>query len=290
MRYAVSDPPRLKTLAEVCRSISDISTLPNIALRIVELASNPDSDTRDITAVMETDPSLSTRVLRSVNSAAYGLRNKVSSLSQAIAYLGMKQIRNLAVTASVSQVFQKDEHIGSYDRKRLWKHLVAVGICARLLAMRQRLTDFEDVFLAGLLHDIGLILEDQHVHEPFKAVVLALRAGDDLLSCEQQHLGFDHTRLGEAMAVTWKLPDCISDAIRHHHDAAAYQGKFPPVVQCVEVANFICSLKGLSAAGINLVRFPRAAIVARSLTKEDLLVLAGDLDKELAANSTLFQV
>ncbi len=70
----------------------------------------------------------------------------------------MKQVRNLAITASVSKLFRQEEAIGSYLRSQLWQHLVSVGVCARLIAMRREFENFEDMFLAGLLHDIGIIL------------------------------------------------------------------------------------------------------------------------------------
>ena len=98
-------------------------------------------------------------------------------MQQAIAYLGVRQIRNLAMTASTSKLFSSNEKIGPYSRSGLWQHLVSVGICARLLAMRLNLKNFEDIFLAGLLHDIGIVLEDQHVHDPFVAAMDSLAQG-----------------------------------------------------------------------------------------------------------------
>ena len=102
------------------------------------------------------------------------MRVRITNLQQAIAYLGMKQIRNLAVTASVNELFKKDEALGGYRRSQLWKHLVSVGICGRLIAMRRKFANFEDVFLSGLMHDIGIILADQHAHANFASVVQAV--------------------------------------------------------------------------------------------------------------------
>src|SRR3972149_6882373 len=86
----------------VARRIEEISTLPAVALRVMQIAGNENSSAADLTEAMESDAALSARVLRCVNSAAYGVRRKITNLQQAIAYLGMKQIRNLAMTASVS--------------------------------------------------------------------------------------------------------------------------------------------------------------------------------------------
>src|SRR5690606_832545 len=105
-------------------------------------ARNQESNAADLKTVVEGDPSLSARVLRTVNSAAYAVRSKVSNLHQAISLLGFNQIRNLAITASVSDSFKTDNVSGPYRRSGLWRHLVSVGICARLVAARTRMSNF----------------------------------------------------------------------------------------------------------------------------------------------------
>jgi HD-like signal output (HDOD) protein len=159
-----------------------------------------------------------------------------------------------------------------------------------MIARRMRLRHFEDVFLAGLLHDLGIILEDQHVHGPFVEVIRSVGPGKTLVEVEQAHLGFDHTLLGEQVAQQWKLPNGVADTMRYHHDSTACQGKYWDTVQCVEVANYLCSASGYSAIGLQLVDFPGNALSAFGMEKDDLLVLAGDLDRELETNQTLFQL
>ena len=280
----------MPTLAEVTRRVTGISSLPQVALRVMEVAANPNSTASDLKEAMECDPSLSARVLQCVNSSAYATRIKITNLQHAITYLGIKQIRNLAMTASVSQLFSNAESIGSYERRALWRHLVAVGICARLIAMRQRLQEFEDVFIAGLLHDIGIILIDQHLHKYFCDVMASLQDNETLSACESRILAFDHCRLGESLAQAWRFPPGVIDTIRHHHDAARYTGPQLATVRCVEVANFVCSLKGITSVGRQLVVFPKATFQEFGLTKDDLLVLVDDLDRELANNQMLFQL
>ena len=288
-RQFVPTEPRL-SVRQVAQRIGEISTLPHIAMRVLQIANDPDSSVRDLKEIMEGDAALSTRVLRCVNSSAYGLRTKITNLQQAIAYLGMKQIRNLATTASVSELFRIEENIGPYRRTELWRHLVSVGVCARLLAMRMRFANFEDVFLAGLLHDIGIILEDQHLHKEFVQVMHSLEEGKTLGEVEVEHLGFDHTQLAEEVGRSWRFPEAVLAAVRYHHNSAACRDEHAGIVRCVEVANLICSLKGISSVGINLVAFPKSAIVELALTKNDVTVLANDLDRELEANQRLFQM
>lgn len=277
-------------LDRVARRVHEISTLPHVALRVMEVANDPDSGASEIKDIMESDPALTARVLRYVNSSAIGLRQRITNLQYAIAYLGLKQVRNLAMTAAVSDLFKAEDTSGAYDRKALWRHLVSVGICTRVLALQLSMIDFEDLFLAGLLHDLGIILEDQHAHKPFQQMMAV--AGEDVpfVQLEREYLGFDHTELGEKVAETWHFPDMVRSVIRRHHSSASYTGEHLRAVRCVEVANIICTAKGLTSIGLKWVPFSRSAIEGLSLTRDDIQVLAGRLDEELRDNSALFDI
>jgi putative nucleotidyltransferase with HDIG domain len=278
------------SLDEVVGRINDISTLPHIAMKVMEVANDPDSSVLDMKKAIEADPALGARVLRCVNSSAYGLREKVTSLQRAISFIGMKQVRSLALTASVSELFAKDDAIGSYLRRGLWQHLVAVGICARLIAMRQGMADFEDAFVAGLLHDIGIALEDQYVHEHFRNAIQDLRDNTTLIEAERNCLGFDHARLGAKVAESWRFSERVKAAIGYHHNSVSYRGEAIMIVRCVEVANLICTLKGHTSVGRKLITVSQPALNGLSLSREHLAVLSRDLDEELAKNAALFDM
>jgi putative nucleotidyltransferase with HDIG domain len=287
---AVVGKVSIEAIDAFMQRVEAISTLPHVALRVVEVANDEKSGAADLKAVLESDPPLSARVLRCVNSSAYSLRTRVTNLQLAISYLGCKQVRNLAITASVSDLFKDNRPIGTYRRADLWRHFVAVGICARLVAMRLRLANFEDAFLAGLLHDLGIILEDQHAHEQFSRVILALDPHRTLVEVEREHFGFDHTIIGDRLAARWSLPESIRAAIRHHHASGVYRGTEVEILRCVEVANMICTMRQISSVGLNLLKPSTDAIRGLGLKKEDIVVLAQDLDREISTHQDLFLV
>lgn len=287
---ASESPAPNEAVDAVVELISEISTLPAIALQVMQVASDPDAGAADLRAVVENDPALCARVLRSVNSAATGVRVKVTNIHQAISYLGFSQIRNLAMTASVSSIFRHDVTVGTYQRVRLWRHMVAVGICARMIARQLKIPRFEDAFLAGLLHDIGIILSDQHIHDRFELTIKALRADRTLGAMERRVLGFDHTLLGARVATKWRFPDVVRDAIRHHHKAQSYTGEHAETVRAVQLANVICTLKGISSVGMMLVESPNETITQLGISAQDIEVWVIDLDNELATNEQLFEL
>lgn len=291
----VAAPPVVATekkpaLEAVARRVTEMSTLPQVALQVLEVARDPESGAADLTNVVEGDPSLSARVIRIVNSAAYGVRQTVTNLHQAISFLGFNQIRNLAITASVSEAFKKDDPVGPYRRSNLWRHMVSVGICARLVARRCGIRNFEDAFLAGLLHDLGLVLLDQVAHPEFCRVMQSLDPARSLCEVERDVYGFDHCQLGDCIGEIWRFPVIARAAIRHHHASHRYNGDGADVVRCVEVANVLCSLKGTTSVGMKLLRPPLEAFQALGFQKEDVVVLAHDMDQELTECKTLFEL
>lgn len=281
---------RPTSIEAVLHRVNEVSTLPEVALKVMQVAHDPNAGAAELKAVVEGDPALGARVLRVVNSAAYGVRSNVTNLQQAISYLGFRRVRNLAMTASVSEIFKKNERIGTYQRIMLWRHLVSVGVCARLLAIRCRMPNFEDAFLAGLLHDLGIIIEDQHSHSLFCRVMWELSEGTTLSAVEKKHLGFDHCTLGARIAEVWRFPATVRAAIRFHHASEHYQGEGADVVRCVEVANVICTLKGITSVGKRLVKPPLEIFRTMGFQKEDIVILATDLDQELKTSRSLFEL
>ena len=274
----------------VMERIKDVSTLPHIALRVLEVARDSRSGAKDLRVIIEGDPALSARVLRCINSAAYALRTNVTSLQQAVTYLGFNQVRNLAITASVSDVFKAKETIGTYRRSELWRHMVSVGICARMTASRLKLPNFEEAFLAGLLHDLGIVLEDQHCHEPFCTMMTQWVEGQALVAAEQKYLGFDHTMIGNRIAEAWRFPESICASIRFHHAPESYRGDHASILHCTVMANWICTFKGIMSVGRKMPKPPTEAMQALGLVKDDVKVLTADLDREIAANRQLFEL
>ncbi len=280
----------LPLLESVVNKIERVATLAQVALTILRVANDPNAGVADMKSAIESDPALCTSVLRCANSSAYALKFRITNIQQAIAYLGVRQIRNLAMAPSISKLFQNNRVIGSYSRPGLWRHMVSVGICARLLGMRLNYHNCEDLFLAGLLHDIGIVLEDQEVHDQFCQVMQTLDPRKTLIENERQHLTFDHCQLGELVAEKWALPQAVKAAIAYHHNPAEVpSGKFD-VVQYIEVANVICTFKDISSIGVNLVQACPASIEALTLTKKEIIAVSDQLDQELSESAAMFGI
>ena len=282
MGGAVAQAKRPHDLESLANRIDEMSSFPAVATRVLEIVNNPDASIADLRAVVECDPALVSRLLRTVNSAAYALRSRVDSIHRAIALLGFNEIRNLAGTASVADLLGTGCAVGSYTSAELWRHLVSVGVAARLVASRSGLAGFEEAYMCGLLHDVGIPLLEQNLRRGFEDVISHISADMATAELERQQLGFDHTQLGAAVAKKWGFPASVVESIHHHHNSEACDGENQQIVRVVEVVNFLCSKKGITSVGLHNVRPPsEKTFSALSIGRNDLKVLWQDLDEEL---------
>lgn len=262
--------------------ISEVSTLPTVAVKIIEVANDPGTGADDLLRVVQFDAALAARIMRTVNSSYYSMQNKVADLKLAITLLGFKEIRNLAMTAYVSQLFKKGAGHGTYTREGLWNHLIGVGIVARMIAEISHRTAPREAYLAGLLHDLGLILIDQYLNTPFCKVIDALTEETPMCEVERAHLGFDHTELGQYVGQQWCLPEHLTTTIRYHHCPLEYEGEHRDMVYVVALADFFCNAKGASPLGVrNMQTPPNEVFGGLGLSKSHVSEIWSKLDEAL---------
>lgn len=195
----------------------DVQPLPHIVATISTLIADQESTMKDFEDVIKMDPVLVSRLLRLVNSPYYGLAQTVTSIGRAVAYLGMKNLHNLIVVDAMKTIFVAREGKGAFSRKRLWLHSAAVSICAKMVAERIFAKNGDDAFLCGILHDFGLVVEEQVAGEAVQNICAASTSSSDLVAREQQELGTDHCQIGYLLTGEWKMDDNVRQAIRDHH-------------------------------------------------------------------------
>ncbi len=239
--------PAIAIVNKAMSRIGDIATLPIITSKIIEIVENPKSTARDLHEVIKNDPALSSKVLKVVNSAFYGLPGQIASVDRAIVLLGLSAVKNIAIASSIARLFRGDKITDRFSAKDLWTHSVAVAVAARKLTQFAGLrAEAEEIFLAGLIHDLGILIERQAFGDKLAEVVnRAVTDEDSYLNCEQQVFGTDHQKFGEALAIKWKFPRHLKAAIGWHHDSPKVAGDLRQVVAIVQVADILCSQQRL---------------------------------------------
>lgn len=284
---ATSDPANLAAAA--VKGIAHIATLPDITVSIIEIVENPSSSAQDLNKVISNDPALSARILKVVNSAFYGLPRQIGSINRAISLLGLNAVKNLAIAASLAKLFKGGALGSRFDAKDLWSHSVAVAAIAKHIATTLRMSFADEAFLAGLIHDIGIMVELQAERDKLAAVVQKMefdkdgKPTSDFIAIERATLGCDHGVYGAALCEAWKFPKNFTHVCGHHHDprqlppdlrtmawivhiadrlAVSTQKKgFRMDVSCCDIPDEAIAAIGLSAEGLHQIKIALPAML-----------------------------
>ncbi len=277
------DTVNANVVASALKRVGAVATLPTSALRIMSIAEDPAATEDHLLDVLDGDPALAARVLKVVNSAFYGRPRQVGSTAAAMRLLGVNAVRNVALAASLNRLFRGGRTVPGFDAGELWTHSVAVGTAARRIAEKCGGVPPEEAMLAGLLHDIGVLVEIQSLFPEFSSVIAAT-AQNTLLAfadAETKWLGATHEAFGMALCEQWRFPAALSKACGHHHDPLALpvaDRRLPAIVHVADVlagrvgggftrtvaldapADGVCELLGLTAVDL--------ADVERELTSD----------------------
>jgi len=233
------------------RHILELPTLPMIFTKMNETIAKPNSSANDIAMVISKDTALSARLLKIVNSAFYGFPSRIDSVSRAVAIIGTRQLSTLASGVTIINMF-RDIPSDIIDMRSFWKHSIACGVNARIIASYQGIQNTERLFLSGLLHDIGrLILYNYAPDHAVYALTKANSTRGMLNDIECEGLEFDHAKIGGMLLKRWKLPVLMEDAVRYHH--VPQQARDPLEPSIVHLADIMANAMGIGSSGERFV-------------------------------------
>ncbi len=225
--------------------VSEIAALPEITVKIIHVVEDPESTARDLHEIVCNDPSLSSRLLRVVNSAFFGLPGQIGSIERAIVLLGLNAVKNIAIAASLGALFKRGKLTEKHSLKDLWAHSVGVAAISRKLTGRLALALQEEAFLAGLIHDLGIVIGAQVFNEQLAEVIDRSEKGEDFEELENELIGVTHGVLGQALAAKWKFPRPLQYAtgFHHHPDQLARENRL--LTNVVYVADVVVNNSGI---------------------------------------------
>jgi len=271
----------MSTAKKIIDKFTDVQPLPHVVTTLSRLIADNESTIRDFEEVIKMDPILVTRLLRLVNSPYYGLIQKVDSIGRAVVFIGMKNLHNLAVTDALKNIFDKPGKRGTvFSRKRLWMHSAVVSICSKMVAERIFGINGDDAYLCGILHDFGLLVEEQVKREPFYEICKTCTSTSSLVKLEQEAFGTNHCEIGHRMTLDWNMPEDIMVAIRDHH---TIMDDLEPssLTGIIQIAEFIADqLKYTTLPGITTEISP-PLIEHLKENEDEYTVLMEDLPDEM---------
>ncbi len=236
--------------------VTALATLPEVTAQIIAMVEDPRSSAGKLHKIIAHDPSLSSRILKVINSAFYGMSGQVGSVERAIVLLGLNAVKNLAVSASLGPLFRGVKLGEGFTARDLWTHCIAVGVTVRQLALRLKMPNADEAFVAGLIHDVGVLVELQIWPQKLQDICRISKTSPDFCQTERQILGVDHATLGQALTDQWHFPQHCRDAAQFHHNPSGLAEGDRKIVELVYVADTLCCQFGpgfnLTAAGQQL--------------------------------------
>ena len=203
-----------KELEQAIKTAGDLPTIPIVATKVMQLIEMDNISVDEIAKVVATDPAVAARVLKIANSAFYGCQRQIQTIPGAIVVLGFNTLRSLVVAASVKEVYKPY----GLTEKMLWEHSFAAGVAARIIAHDGRKANYEESFLAGLLHDIGKIIMNNLDRDKFQLVMQRCYNEDlPFENVEQSVYPFTHAEVGAYVVRKWNFPEGLTHAILYHH-------------------------------------------------------------------------
>lgn len=278
--------------AEILKRIEkavDLPTLPGIFTKISSLLNSTGSSAKDIADIMKDDPALTARLLKVTNSAAFGGSEPISSVTQAVARLGFVKMGEIARSLSVLKLFTGGEVV---DYREFWRHSLSVASATSLIPrhLGKGADAPEELFTAGLLHDIGIFVLEQYTGDLYRSVAsMARETGQPLNAAEQQLMQIDHAEVGCILLKKWHIPESIAEAVRTHHEPYRHSDSHLfQTSELVKQANFICTTQGAT----NGISAPLTACsnedwIRHGFTPDDVPSLLSKVARVLEDSSTM---
>lgn len=226
--------------------IPKLATLPSVALELLQIIEDEDVSVQRIKGVLETDPSLTVKLLHIANSPFYGVRGKIHSIEQALAIIGLNQLTNILVSISLHSRLYHGRRPHAAVLEKLWHHAVACAYVARSLSSKYYVNTAGREYVGGLLHDIGKIVLIEYFDgemQRIREVIEREKVSD--LEAENEVLGITHQEVGLYLAEAWGLPSSFKNVIQFHH--FPQRDRSTPVLSAViHVGDLLCQRWGVS--------------------------------------------
>lgn len=269
------------------KKFKKVKTLPYVVTELSRLIGDSNATMKEFEDIIKMDPTLVARLLRLVNSAFYGLSQPVTSIGRAVAFLGMRNLRSMAVTDALQNIFKERNNEGIFSRKRLWMHCAVVSTCSKMLAERVFGINGDDAYLCGILHDFGKIIEEQIARDEFIAACEACKPTDSLIEHERHFLGTDHCEIGYLLSQDWGMSAPVQEAIRDHHTLNEHASP-SSLTSILQIAQYITGQLGYSSLPNITSPLSPQLVLHLQANMNEYKVLIDDLPEEIAKAQDIY--
>ncbi len=233
MTKSMEDPNTIseQKARQALENLNELPSMPAVVGQALNIIDDPNANINRLAEILSTDISITTQLLKLVNSAYYGFPSQITTINKAMALLGLNKVRSLILGLAVKPMMLSEHG------KKLWHHSLRCAVGSKYLAKNLEFGDPEEAFITGLLHDIGkTVLQVQNINA-YNEVQKLAAIGADILDAERTFYGFTHTEVGKILTEKWNLPLIIGITVEHHHNPLASEESMSAGI--VYVANCI---------------------------------------------------
>jgi len=269
---------------------TNLPSPPVVAMRILDLSKDPDVDIGKVADVVSMDPALTAKILRIANSPIYAVRRKTENLRQAIMLLGLNGTLTMALSFSLAASMHNNACQG-FDYNLFWRRSLASATCARRLSVAAGLGASEEMFLAGLLQDIGVLALDKLRPEFYNNLGADQSDHNMLQEMEREELGADHAAIGGWLLKNWNLSECLQLAVAGSHNLQFVDSESEnyPYALCVALSGLLADALCPDDDGQSLVRVLGLVKDYLALDEETLATLPATLNEDFMEVASLFE-
>jgi len=238
---------------QLVAKIDDLPTIPVVANQVLMLLDRPDVKVEEVADLMLTDQVMTARVMKMLNSPVYKPTHEISSLRRALVFLGLSHIREIALTTSFINAFEKNA--GAFEINAFWEHAFGTGMVSKTIAQKIGYDDLEKAYISGIIHNLGMVFLSTYLHEEFQEVLDNAKGKHvRLIDEEIRKLGTSHCEIGLCMARKWNFPEAYCEVIAYHHapEEATIDQELCAIVN---LADMFCCVRGLDYDGREWVSF-----------------------------------
>jgi diguanylate cyclase (GGDEF)-like protein len=277
-------------LVERIRQCQNLPSLPAIAVQVLDLAQRADVGIAEIAQVISRDPALSGKILRTVNSSFYARSQTISTISHAVTILGLQSVKTLVLGFSLVSNLANKKSKG-FKHLQYWKRSVFAATAARMMGAKIDLMQQEELFIAALLSDIGMLVLDRVLGDEYGELCAKHETHTELLAAEVEKLGMTHAEVGGMLADEWKLPPVLATPIRCHHDPDPV--KDPALRRLTEVVGLAGRIADVfvDANAAPAIAHVRQAVLNRyQIAGADCDLLLGEINSRTREVASLFEI
>jgi len=248
-------------------AVDDLPTIPIVATKVLQLLDDPDVSVEEVADLMLSDQVMTARVMKLINSPVYKPTQEITSLKRALVYLGLRHVRELALTTSVINAF--DGTSGALELNAFWEHSFGVGMVSKIIAQKIGYQDLEKAYIAGIIHDLGEVFLSNFLRDPFLEVLEYIKVHPvKLVDAEAELLGTTHCEIGLCMARKWNFPDAYCDVIAYHHSPG--EATVDPILcAIVNLSDLFCTVRELNYGGREWISFNLSEEEAWTILKNE---------------------